>query len=241
MIIYPAVDIAGGKCVRLYKGKIEQAKIYFDNPVDAAKMWADSGAEWIHVVDLDGALRGKLSNISVIRSILRSVNAKIQFGGGIRDYETAKELINIGVSRIVVGTKAIDDRQMIARLCQAYGDKVAIGLDLKGSKISSSGWTRDSDIVITDFICEMERLGVKLFIYTQIQRDGTLQGPDVEGLKHICEITKGDVIASGGISSLDDVKNILKMRGEGVCGMIIGKALYEKTFSLESAIKLAKH
>lgn len=243
MIIYPAVDIKNGKCVRLHKGKFDREKIYFDDPVIAVKIWQNAGAEWIHVVDLDGAVHGSLINIDVLKSILQSADIKIQFGGGIRNYETAAALIELGVGRIVISTKALDDREMISKLCNNYndaGNKIAVALDVMGDKISSNGWIKQTDVKINDFIYDMEQLGVGLFIYTQIKKDGTLEGPDIDGLRNVCNATKGKVIASGGISSLDDIKKILKMENEGVCGMIIGKALYEGSFTLESAMKLVK-
>lgn len=243
MIIYPAVDIKNGKCVRLYKGEFDKAKVYFEDPVIAAKMWQDAGAQWIHIVDLDGAASGRIANIDTLKSILDSVDSKIQFGGGIRSYKTAVSLIEMGVDRIVISTKALDDKKMIMKLCGEYNDnnKIAIAVDANGDKIFSNGWLKQTDVDVDDYVSQMEQLGVKLFIYTQIKRDGTLKGPDIAGLRQICSMTKGKIIASGGIGSLNDIRNLLGMENEGVCGVIVGKALYEKSFTLESAVKLAKH
>lgn len=238
MTIYPAIDIAGGKCVRLYKGLMSQSTVYYENPVDVARMWAESGADWMHVVDLDGAFSGKPENLGIVEDIVKSVDLKIQYGGGIRDADTARRLIELGVSRIVIGTKAIGDREMIAHICDNYAGRFAIALDVKGDKVAVKGWVEESDIDAVSLALDLEKLGASLFIYTQILRDGTLQGPDLDGLKKLCASIDGSVIASGGISSLDDIKKVQQLEDSGVNGVIIGKALYEKAFELKEALEL---
>lgn len=238
MMIYPAIDIAGGKCVRLYKGIMSQSTVYFENPLDVAKLWSEAGAQWIHVVDLDGAFQGKLENLAVVKNIIETVDLKIQFGGGIRDIETAERLLSLGISRIVVGTKALSDKTMVANLAEKHRDKFAVALDVKGSKVATKGWVEDSDVNVLDLASDLKKLGIEHFIYTQILKDGTLEGPDLQGLKNLSKVVNNNVIASGGISSLDDVSRVMELEPEGVNGVIIGKALYEKAFKLKEVLEL---
>lgn len=235
--IYPAIDIAGGKCVRLYKGLMSRSTVYYEDPLDVAKLWAEAGAGWIHLVDLDGAFQGKLENLKVVKRILENVDINIQFGGGIRDIDTAEHLLGMGISRIVVGTKALSDKKMVSYLAEKYPDKFAVALDVKGDTVASHGWVEDSGVDVLTLAAELKVLGIRHFIYTQVLRDGTLEGPDIRGLINLSKVTD-NVIASGGISSLDDVKSVMRLEEKGISGVIIGKALYEKAFELKEALEL---
>ena len=230
MIIYPAIDIRDGKCVRLTQGDFSKEKVYFEKPEEVARMWEKKGAKILHIVDLDGALEGRSKNIHVIKKIVKSVNIPLQLGGGIRSIQAISELINIGVDRVILGTKALQDRNMVKEALDLYGDKIVIGIDAKEGYVAIDGWTRTSNVRLTDFALDMEIMGVKSIIYTDITKDGMLQGPDFAGIAQLQDRVNIDIIASGGVRSTEDVQRLCKMK---VAGVIIGKALYEGKISLE--------
>lgn len=230
MIIYPAIDIRDGKCVRLTQGDFSKEKVYFEKPEEVARMWEKKGAKILHIVDLDGALEGRSKNIHVIKKIVKNVNIPLQLGGGIRSIQAISELINIGVDRVILGTKALQDRNMVKEALDLYGDKIVIGIDAKEGYVAIDGWTRTSNVRLTDFALDMEIMGVKSIIYTDITKDGMLQGPDFAGIAQLQDRVNIDIIASGGVRSTEDVKRLCKMK---VAGVIIGKALYEDKISLE--------
>lgn len=233
MNIFPAVDIRGGKCVRLQNGRFDMEKAYFENPVDGAKMLKDQGAKRIHVVNLDGTLTGGIDdNFKSILSGIAELGLPVQFGGGVRNFETLKSLIDAGVSRVVIGTSAITDPEFLKKAISEFGSKVAIGADIKDNKVAISGWTATADVTRDEFIDMMNSAGVDTIIYTDISRDGMLTGPNIEGLAEAKKLFKGTVVASGGVSSLDDIKNI---KAIGIDDVIVGKAIYEGLVNIREA------
>ncbi|MDO8886637.1 1-(5-phosphoribosyl)-5-[(5-phosphoribosylamino)methylideneamino]imidazole-4-carboxamide isomerase [Candidatus Oleimmundimicrobium sp.] len=240
MIIYPAIDIKAGRCVRLYQGQMDKVTLFPEYPTEAAKRWEAAGAKFIHVVDLDGAGSGEPKNILTLEQIIKSVNIPIQFGGGIRGMYTVKQLFNLGVSRIILGTALVNNPDLLAEACAVYQGKIAVGLDVKDECLAIHGWEEKTDINVVDVINELEKVGVSRIIYTDISVDGTMQGPNIKGIRSIAKKTNIPLIASGGVSSIKDIKAIKKLESLGVEGIIIGKALYSEAFTLEEAIKVAE-
>ena len=230
MLIYPAIDIKDGKCVRLTQGDFNEEKVYFNNPAKVAKIWEDKGAKILHIVDLDGALEGRSKNLDVIQEIVKSVNIPVQLGGGIRSLDTIRELLDMGVDRVILGTKALEDKEMVKKAVDLYGGRIVIGIDAKDGYVAVEGWTKTSEIKALDFALEMEKIGVKTIVYTDISKDGMLMGPNFQATGELNEKVDMDVIASGGVGSMDDVRTLSKMN---LAGVIIGKALYEGKIDLE--------
>lgn len=238
MLIIPAIDIKEGRCVRLTEGQFEDVEIFSDDPVMMAVKWADKGAKMLHVVDLDGAQYGKLANISLLEQIIKKVNIPVQVGGGIRSYKEVERLINLGVSRIILGTILWKDKVLAKRLFDEFSEKIIAGIDAREGYIAIEGWQNITSIDALDFAGEMERLGVRRIIYTDIKRDGTLKGPNVANIKGIIKKLNIPLIVSGGIASLTDIKELKKFEALGIEGIIIGKALYKGNILLEEALKL---
>lgn len=236
MIIYPAIDIRGGKAVRLVEGDFNRETEFDADPVDAARRWESLGAEWIHIVDLDGAREGVQRNTQVIWSIRAAVSARLQLGGGIRSLADVRSAREIGVDRVVIGSAAIHDREVVVQALQEFGDAIAIGMDARNGKLAASGWTEQTEIAATDLAEHYGARGLSHLIYTDIQRDGRLQGPNIEELTTMIDRFPGQVIASGGIASLSDV---LRVREAGAAGAIIGAALYHRRLALPDAITIA--
>lgn len=235
-IIYPAIDIRGGKCVRLFQGDYAQETVYADSPLEMAKRWVEQGADWVHLVDLDGAKEGKPANAELIKEIARSISAPVQVGGGIRTEEQIVDYLEAGVARVIVGTAAIEDEPFTQRILQAYGDKIAIGLDCRNGLVATRGWLTTTDVQATELAKRLVSYGAETFIYTDIARDGTLTGPNVEEISALALATGKSVIASGGVSNLDDLLVLSAHYAEGVSGAIVGKALYTDAFTLEEAL-----
>ena len=235
MDIIPAIDLRGGKCVRLLRGDFSQEEIFSEFPEYVAKSWVENGATLIHVVDLDGALNGSQQNFHSIAKIAEITNALIQVGGGIRDFETAQKLMNIGVSRLVLGTTAIENPEFVELLIKRYTPcAIVIALDVRGRNMATRGWIKDSQTSFPDLVDKMTNLGVNRFILTDIQRDGTLTEPNYATLEELVSHTRANVIASGGISSLEQLSYLSTI---GVEGAIIGKALYTGAINLRKAIE----
>jgi phosphoribosylformimino-5-aminoimidazole carboxamide ribotide isomerase len=235
MIIYPAVDLLDGKCVRLSQGRYDMATVYYDNPLEAAMKFLWAGSGWIHIVDLNAARTGIPENQGIIREIVKKTGLKIQTGGGIRTMDTLKTLIEeIGVERCVIGTSAIRDRSFTEQALAKYGDKIAIGLDAKNGEIAVDGWTEGSGVLATDFALTMQGIGAKTVIFTDIARDGMLAGPAVDATRALVEATELSVIASGGIGSEED---LLQIKTSGCSGVIMGKAIYEGKVDLERCLQ----
>lgn len=235
MILYPAIDIYDGKCVRLSQGKFDQATVYFDDPLDAAKKWADLGAKWLHVVDLNGARDGNPVNLKPIEQIMTGIDLPVQIGGGIRSQDTAEIFLTMGAGRIVLGSVAIEDPDLVEILCVKYEDRIAVGIDAKDGKVAIHGWNDVSDKGAIELAQHFEGIGVGTIIYTDISRDGMLTGPNWEGLEKMAGSVGVRLVASGGISSLEDVKKLKNME---MGGAILGRSLYENKIDLKEALAL---
>lgn len=237
LILYPAIDILEGKAVRLLKGEYDQQTRYFDDPADAARQWADGGAEYIHVVDLDGAKTGVPVNIDRIESIAASVDCPIEVGGGIRDLQTAGRILDAGASRVVVGTAAMRDREFLDSLIRERGaEQVVVGIDARAGQVSLAGWTESSGVDVADAAAELTRRGVVRFLFTPIEVDGTMEGPNIPELIRVAGATDATVIASGGVGNLRHLENLAQRAPSNVEGVIVGKALFEGRFSVAEAV-----
>lgn len=238
MLIIPAIDIKEGRCVRLTEGQFEVVEIFSDDPVMMAVKWADKGAQMLHVVDLDGARYGKLTNISLLEQIIKKVNIPVQVGGGIRSYKEARKLIDLGASRIILGTILWENKSLAKSLFNEFREKIIAGIDAREGHVAIKGWQNVLSIDALDFAGEMEKLGARRIIYTDIKRDGTLKGPNVANIKRMAKKLNIPLIVSGGIASLTDIKELKKFEALGIEGIIIGKALYKGNILLEEALRL---
>jgi phosphoribosylformimino-5-aminoimidazole carboxamide ribotide isomerase len=235
--MYPAIDLKDGQCVRLLKGEFDKKTVYSENPLETALLWQESGADFLHIVDLDGARSGEGKNRKVIKEIARKVNMKVQTGGGIRTMEDISSLLEEGVARVILGTAAVKNFALVEEAVKKYGDRIAVGIDAKDGFAATDGWEKVSELRAVDFAKKVEAVGVKTIIYTDIATDGALCGPNVEAMREMVENTSLDVIASGGVSSLDDIKALLKT---GVEGAITGRAIYTGSLDLKEAVNLCK-
>lgn len=240
MIIFPAIDIKDGKVVRLKQGNFDQVTEYSYNPLVVAKRWVDQGAQWLHIVDLDGAQQGTPRNFDIIREIARTVKIPIQVGGGIRQKDDITKLIQGGVKRVILGTKVIENREFLKEALGDWKDQIAVSVDCFEGNLVQNGWTALTSIKATEFVKELEKAGLKCLIYTDIKTDGMLKGPNFVSLKEILETVKIDVIASGGISNIDDIKKLCAMDSSNLIGAITGKAIYEGTLKLPEAIAVGE-
>ena len=241
MILYPAIDILGGKAVRLLKGEYDQETRYFDDPADAARQWADGGAEYIHVVDLDGAKTGEPVNLGRIEKIAAAVNCPIEVGGGIHDLESAGRILDAGAARVVVGTAAMRDREFLDALIAERGaEQVVVGIDARGGQVSLAGWTESSGVDVADAAAELTRRGVVRFLFTPIEVDGTMEGPNIPELIRVAGATDASVIASGGVGNLTHLEDLARRAPKNVEGVIVGKALFEGKFTVEEGIAALK-
>jgi len=238
MIIFPAIDIKGGKCVRLLKGDFANLTQYNKSPLDQANVFANFGFRHLHLIDLDGALEGKLTNKNIIQNITKINNMKIQVGGGIRSFEQIDELLNLGVDKVILGTKAIEDLDFLKNACKKFKKKIAISIDVRNGFIALSGWKKQTNILASDFIKKVDSLDISRIIYTDIDRDGTKSGPNIEGTIKFSNLTKIPVVFSGGVSSLQDVVNIKKKKSEKIEGVIVGKAIYDESIDLKDLSKV---
>ena len=239
--IIPAVDIKNGKCVRLIQGKADQETIYSDDPVAMACHWDEEGAKLIHVVDLDGAFDVIPKNADLIKNIIYNSSVDIQVGGGIRTLEAIETYVNAGAYRVILGTIAQSDPQFVEQACKRFPGKITVGIDARDGFVAVKGWTEVSDKKATDLARQMEPLGVNGFIFTDISRDGMLQGPNLESIREFSDATKLPVIASGGVGSLDDISSLMALEAHGVSGVITGKALYDKSINIRDALKLVQN
>lgn len=235
-IIYPAIDIRGGKCVRLVQGDYNQETVYNENPVEVAQAWEQQGGSYIHLVDLDGAKAGYPVNDELIGQIARAVGVPVQVGGGIRDLESVKRLLSLGVNRVIIGTAAIEDEVFTSAVLQQYGDQVAIGIDARDGYVATRGWLNTSSIRAEELAQQLAAKGAETFIFTDISRDGMMQGPNVEAIVNLAKVSGKTVIASGGVTVQDDLLALARYKDQGVGGAIVGKALYTGNISLEKAI-----
>lgn len=241
MIIYPAIDLKEGKCVRLIQGKAEEKKVYALNPAEVARDFAEKGARYLHVVDLDGAFEGKPRNKQVIKEIAEAISIPFQVGGGLRTEEDINDILSLGAERVIIGTRAVSSPDFVKRLLDKFGpEKIVLGIDARDGMVAVAGWVETVTIQAVQFGTEMQNLGVKTAIVTDISRDGMLKGPNLSFIKEMAEKTGLNIIASGGVSSLEDIRAIKAMGPLGVKGAIIGKALYEGRINLEEALKEAE-
>lgn len=233
MIIYPAIDLRAGKAVRLIEGDFSQETVFDANPVDAALRWQDAGAEWLHVVDLDGARSGSMTNTEAISAIRAAVDIPIELGGGIRSTESAERYFDLGIDRVILGTIAVENPALVRALVEHWGDRVAVGLDARDGKLATAGWLEQSEQSAFEVAQSLREAGVATFIVTDIQKDGKLQGPNLAMLEQAQTALRSGVIASGGVSSIEDVRAVTAL---GVAGAIIGRALYDGRIDLTAAI-----
>jgi phosphoribosylformimino-5-aminoimidazole carboxamide ribotide isomerase len=237
MYIIPAIDLMDGKCVRLIKGDYDRRIDYEDDPVKQAKEFISAGAQWLHIVDLDGAKLGKPVNTETISTIVTLGQLKIEVGGGLRDEPSIKQLLDMGIERVIIGTKAVSDFEWFAEMTKKYSGKIALGLDARGSKVATHGWTKDNSKLLLEFAIEAARLPLAAIIYTDITKDGMMAGPNFERTKMLVEAVQVPVIASGGVTEIADIKKLAEF---GLEAVIIGRALYEGAIDLSDAIKAAK-
>lgn len=235
MKIIPAIDIRNGKCVRLFQGDYAKETIYEDNPIVVAQKWEAQGAQQLHVVDLDGAKNGKPINIDIIARLIKSVKIPVQVGGGIRDLTSIIRIIEVGAKSVILGTTALENEDILSEIVTIYKEKIVVALDIKNGILMKNGWVEKSNFPIIPTVKQIELIGIKTIIYTDVTRDGTLTEPNYEVIKSIKENTKMNVIVAGGISSLEQIKKLKKLNVDGV---IIGKALYEGKINLKEAIAL---
>ncbi len=231
--IIPAIDLLNGKCVRLKQGQYNAETIYSEDPLQMAQKWVSLGAKRLHVIDLDGARTGLPKNLDIIKSIAKEVDVPIQVGGGIRNFDIIKELLDFGVDRAILGTTAVNNPNTLAKFCEAFDDRIAVAVDVRDGKIATEGWAKLSPKDVLTLAKEAVKFGVRRFIYTDISRDGMLGGPNIEAIRNFINLINVPVIASGGISSKQDVDNL---RTTGAEGAIVGKALYEGKVKLEEIL-----
>jgi phosphoribosylformimino-5-aminoimidazole carboxamide ribotide isomerase len=240
MKILPAIDIKEGKCVRLAKGDYSQVTHYFDNPLDVAKKWIDQGSMNLHIVDLDGAKSGKTINYNIIAEIRNSYpDIYIQIGGGIRDIESINKYINIGINKVIVGTRVVSDPSFLKRIPSDIKEKVIIDLAVKDGKLAVHGWNNSSDFTLQEFIKILESNNIQEIVFTDVSKDGMLEGMNFSEISNILSFSSIPLIASGGVTSIDDIKYLCGMNEIKISGVIIGKALYENKINLKDAIKLS--
>lgn len=240
MIVYPAIDILDGRCVRMTAGDFATAEQVAPDPLSAAKRLVGEGAEWLHIVDLNGSRTGTPGNLQHIRAIANRFTVKIQAGGGIRDFDTAEAFAEAGVSRIVVGTAAVKDPELIGRLVDRHADGLAVSVDARNGFVATAGWQETTNVRAAKLVQELAIMGVPTVIYTNVSIDGTLQGVDLPSLEEVARAFGGDVIYSGGVASLDDIRAVARLRHRGLRGIIVGRAVYLGRFTLAEAIAAAK-
>ncbi|MBI5905459.1 MAG: 1-(5-phosphoribosyl)-5-[(5-phosphoribosylamino)methylideneamino]imidazole-4-carboxamide isomerase [Deltaproteobacteria bacterium] len=236
----PAIDIQKGKAVRLRQGRAEDATVFSDSPLDVARRFVEAGASFLHVVDLDGAFLGKPANADIICRIASSVDAEVQVGGGVRNYETASRYFAAGVSKVILGTSIVRDPEEVTRITRAYPGKVAAGIDARDGRVAIRGWVEATGVIAVELARQIEKGGVSCFIYTDIARDGMMVGPNFDAIRDFARGVSTPVIASGGVTTLDDVRRLKSMEGEGVAGAIIGRALYDGSIDLAEALKAGR-
>ncbi len=240
MIVFPAVDIKDGKCVRLRQGKADEVTLFSEDPVEMALHWENLGAKWLHIVDLDGAFEGRPKNLKIIETICKKINVPIQVGGGIRSIDTAKALIEVGVERIIVGTVAIENKNLLEELCDKFVGRVGVSLDVSNKKVKIKGWVEDSGLYVEDVLKDLEKAGVSFVVYTDILRDGMQTGVNLKAVEEVLNLISFPLIAAGGVKDLEDLKKLYPLSSKGLEGVIVGRALYEGTFDFKEAINWLK-
>lgn len=240
MLILPAIDLRGGNCVRLVKGDFKQETIYGEHPEEIALRWEGEGAEFLHVVDLDGALAGEPQNMDAIKRILQVVTIPVEVGGGIRSMESIDRLLSIGVSRVILGSVAVHKEGLVQEACSSYGNHIVVGIDAKKGIVATDGWEKSGGISAVELAKKLGAYGLETIIYTDISRDGTLSGVNVTETAHLARASGIKVIASGGVKSISDIEELKKRECDGIIGVIVGKSIYEGTLSLIEAISASR-
>ncbi len=240
MIVIPAIDLKEGRCVRLEQGLMEKDTVYSDDPGAQALHWQREGGELLHIVDLDGAFAGVPRNREAIAAIVAAIDIPTELGGGIRDLKTIEAYLELGIGRVILGTVAKENPQIVAEACRLFPGRIVVGIDAKGGKVAVRGWADVTEKSATELAREMEGYGVEAIIYTDIARDGMMQGPNIEATRALAEAISIPVIASGGVSSLKDIENLMAVEDSGVVGVITGKAIYTGALDLRAAVALTK-
>jgi phosphoribosylformimino-5-aminoimidazole carboxamide ribotide isomerase len=240
MILFPAIDLKDGACVRLKLGLMDEATVFNTDPGAQARAFADAGAEWIHVVDLNGAFAGRPVNADAVAAILAAVTVPVQLGGGIRDMATIESWLERGVSRVILGTVALKNPDLVKDACRRFPGQVAVGIDAKGGRVAVEGWAETSELTVLELALKFEDAGAAAIIYTDIDRDGVLSGPNVEATAALARAISTPVIASGGVSSLDDLRRLLAVAESGISGVISGRAIYDGRIDVAQALALLK-
>jgi phosphoribosylformimino-5-aminoimidazole carboxamide ribotide isomerase len=235
MILLPAIDIRGGRAVRLQRGDFDKETVYVDDPLEAARSFVEAGAGFLHVVDLDGAREGKPVNLEHLRRITSELGVAVQYGGGLRDLGAVRSALQAGAERVVVGTAAYSDMDFVDQLLETWGNRLVIAVDVRGGHVSVAGWTKATQMLPEDIIRRLQQRGVKQFMYTNVDRDGTLEGPDLDEVRRISDTVRGRFLYSGGIASLDDLAALQGLRLVNLAGVVSGKALYEGKFTVQEA------
>lgn len=240
MIVIPAIDLKEGKCVRLEQGLMERDTVFCDNPAEQARKWEAAGAELLHIVDLDGAFAGVPKNRAAIEAIVGAIGIPAQLGGGIRDIETIRAYLDLGLSRVILGTAAQRNPALVEESCRLFPGRIVVGIDAKNGMVAVQGWAEVTGITAVDLARKFEGYGVSAIIYTDISRDGMMQGPNIEATRALAEAISIPVIASGGVSSVKDIENLMAIESSGVIGVITGKAVYTGAIDLTEAVALTK-
>ena len=239
MLIIPAIDIKDGRCVRLFQGDMDKETVYFDKPLDAARHWAQQGATLIHIVDLNGAVEGRPVHMREVATICQETGLSIELGGGLRSVEAVEVALHLGVSRVVIGTAAYDSAEFLRALCERFPEKIVVGIDARKGKVAVKGWKETTSMAAVELARRCAAEGASRIIYTDISRDGTRKGINIEETRKIAQAVKIPVIASGGVATLDDIRALKPIEEEGVEGVIVGRALYTGAFALSDAIAIA--
>ncbi len=232
MILYPAIDILGGKAVRLVKGDFAESTVYDDDPLEAARSWCDGGARFLHVVDLDGAREGQPVNLSHLERITSELGVPVQYGGGLRSLPAVREALRAGAQRVVLGTAAYTDVDFLDEVLSAYGERVLVSVDVRGGHVATAGWTETTQMPMDAVIARMQGRGVHQFVYTNVDRDGMLEGLDAEEVRRVAQTVRGRFLYSGGIGGVRDLRALVDLRQVNLAGVIVGKALYERRFTV---------
>ena len=239
MTIFPAIDLRGGKCVRLFKGDFDQETVFSDQPAEVAQQWQAQGAQFLHLVDLDGARAGHSENLMTVREILAAVTIPVELGGGIRTLENIDEVLALGVRRVILGSVAVRDPELVAAACAKYGDRIVVGIDAKDGIVAVDGWGVSGDVDVITLAKRMKQAGVRTIIYTDISRDGTLAGVNVEATAKLARESGVHVVASGGVRDVRDIEALKPYEKDGIEGVIVGKSIYTGSLSLPEALAIA--
>ena len=239
MIIIPAIDIKDGQCVRLYQGEMDKETVYFSSPVEASKHWMEHGAEFLHVVDLNGAVEGRSVHKQEVAAICMGFGIPVQLGGGLRSLEAVEEALALGVARVILGTAAYEDRDFLRQACRKFPGKIVVGIDARDGRVAVKGWKENTSMDAMELASRCEEDGASRIVYTDITRDGTRRGVNVEETRRVARAVKIPIIASGGVATLEDIRRLKEIEKDGVEGVIVGRALYSGAFTLREAMEVA--